>query len=157
MKVSYLTGMEVSASGLAAQRAVMNAAAENLANAQTTRTEKGEPYRRKIATLAEQPVSFAERMVGAAQAASAGGASAGTAGATAGSAATGGSKGAQITRTDPAHLSASAAPAPLQTGTATGVKADITEDPSAFPEIYDPGHPDADENGMVRMPNVDTA
>ncbi len=31
-----------------------------------------------------------------------------------------------------------------------GVEGDDTE----FPLVYNPGHPDADENGMVRMPNV---
>ena len=31
----------------------------------------------------------------------------------------------------------------------------IVEDPSPFREVYDPGHPDADENGIVRMPNVE--
>jgi flagellar basal-body rod protein FlgC len=31
---------------------------------------------------------------------------------------------------------------------------DIVEDQSPFKEIYDPSHPDADEKGMVRLPNV---
>lgn len=31
----------------------------------------------------------------------------------------------------------------------------IVEDQTAFKSVYDPGHPDADENGMVEMPNVD--
>ncbi len=31
----------------------------------------------------------------------------------------------------------------------------IVEDPTPFKSVYDPGHPDADENGMVQMPNVD--
>ena len=31
----------------------------------------------------------------------------------------------------------------------------VTEDTTAGPAVYDPGHPDADENGYVRMPNVD--
>lgn len=31
----------------------------------------------------------------------------------------------------------------------------IVEDQSPFKSVYDPGHPDADENGMVQMPNVD--
>jgi flagellar basal-body rod protein FlgC len=31
----------------------------------------------------------------------------------------------------------------------------IVEDPSPFKEVYDPSNPDADENGIVRMPNVD--
>lgn len=30
----------------------------------------------------------------------------------------------------------------------------IQNDPSPLPQVHDPGHPDADENGMVRMPNV---
>ncbi|HEX16465.1 MAG TPA: flagellar basal body rod protein FlgC [Deltaproteobacteria bacterium] len=31
----------------------------------------------------------------------------------------------------------------------------IVEDGRPFPVVYDPGHPDADERGFVRMPNVD--
>ena len=33
---------------------------------------------------------------------------------------------------------------------------DIVEDPSEFKLIYNPEHPDADENGYVSMPNVDS-
>jgi len=33
--------------------------------------------------------------------------------------------------------------------------AEIKDDPSPFKEVYDPGHPDADERGIVRYPNVD--
>lgn len=31
----------------------------------------------------------------------------------------------------------------------------IVEDQSEFKKVYDPGHPDADEDGYVSMPNVD--
>lgn len=31
----------------------------------------------------------------------------------------------------------------------------IQDDPSPFREVYDPGHPDADERGVVKYPNVD--
>lgn len=31
----------------------------------------------------------------------------------------------------------------------------IVEDQTPFKEVYDPTHPDADENGIVRMPNVE--
>lgn len=31
----------------------------------------------------------------------------------------------------------------------------IVDDPSPYKTVYDPGHPDADEKGYVRMPNVD--
>lgn len=32
---------------------------------------------------------------------------------------------------------------------------DIVKDSSEFERVYKPGHPDADENGYVAMPNVD--
>jgi len=32
---------------------------------------------------------------------------------------------------------------------------DIIDDKSPFKEVYDPGHPDADERGYVKYPNVD--
>ncbi len=31
----------------------------------------------------------------------------------------------------------------------------IVEDPSDLPLVYDPSHPDANEDGYVEMPNVD--
>lgn len=41
------------------------------------------------------------------------------------------------------------------TSTAGGVKVSkIVEDQSPFIDVYDPTHPDADENGYVKMPNV---
>ena len=43
----FFTAMEVSASGLGAERTRMNVAASNLANAQTTRTSGGGPYKRR--------------------------------------------------------------------------------------------------------------
>ena len=42
---------QVSASGLEAQRIRMNVIANNIANAQTTRTEEGGPYRRRAAVF----------------------------------------------------------------------------------------------------------
>ncbi len=41
-------------------------------------------------------------------------------------------------------------------GKVSGVTASkIKEDPTPFNLAYDPAHPDADENGYVRLPNVD--
>lgn len=34
------------------------------------------------------------------------------------------------------------------------VKAEVAEDPRPFNRVYDPDHPDADDEGYVRMPNV---
>lgn len=33
---------------------------------------------------------------------------------------------------------------------------EVVEDKAPFKEVYDPSHPDADQNGIVKMPNVNT-
>jgi flagellar basal-body rod protein FlgC len=62
--MSLFTALSVSASGLAAQRTRAELLAENLANAETTRTPAGGPYRRKDAIFAAEPVAsaFAETL-----------------------------------------------------------------------------------------------
>lgn len=49
----------------------------------------------------------------------------------------------------------------LQAGTAEGKPgvrvSQIRQDPSPFNERYEPGHPDADERGIVKYPNIDLA
>jgi flagellar basal-body rod protein FlgC len=108
-------GLDVSATGLTAQRLRMDVTAENLANAQTTRGANGQPYRRKEVILQEIP---------------------------------NGGFGAQLS-------SAMGA-----VGGARGVGgvqvAQIAEDSTPGKLVYDPGHPDANAQGYVRMPNVDT-
>jgi flagellar basal-body rod protein FlgC len=105
--------LEVSASGLTAERMRMDVVAENLANAQTTRGADGQPYRRKEVVLQER----------AAQ----GGFGAALAGAM-------GARG----------------------GTPGGVQvAQVAVDQTPLKRVYDPGHPDADGDGYVQMPNVD--
>ena len=45
--MNFFTAMEVISSGLTAERVRMNITASNLANAETTRTEAGGPYKRR--------------------------------------------------------------------------------------------------------------
>lgn len=45
--MSFLSSLSVSASGMVAQRFRVNTISENIANAQTTRTPQGGPYRRR--------------------------------------------------------------------------------------------------------------
>ena len=112
--MSMFGGMEISASALTAQRLRMNVTAENLANAQTTKTADGGAYRRKEVTL--QSVAS-------------------------------GGFGAQLSKA----MGGSSGVAP------GGVQATaITEDQTPGKRVYDPSHPDADAQGYVRMPNVDT-
>jgi flagellar basal-body rod protein FlgC len=58
--MDFFTAMEVSASGLSAQRARMNVASSNLANAQTTTTAAGGPYKRKDVVLQSTDVPGTE-------------------------------------------------------------------------------------------------
>ena len=53
--MSLLSALSVSASGMAAQRTRAELLVENLANAETTRTPQGGPYRRKDAVFAPEP------------------------------------------------------------------------------------------------------
>ena len=54
--VDFFAAMEVSASGLAAERTRMNVSASNLANAQTTQTAAGGPYKRHDVVLSSAAV-----------------------------------------------------------------------------------------------------
>jgi len=104
--------MDASASALTAGRLRMDLIANNLANINTTRTDEGGPYRRKVATQAERRETFQDLLDRAAG------------------------------RNVP----------PVGAGV---VITSITEDPAPFQMKYDPGHPDANEEGWVQMPNVD--
>jgi flagellar basal-body rod protein FlgC len=55
--MSLFSAMSVSASGMAAERTRAELLVENLANAETTRTPEGGPYRRKDAVFASQPMA----------------------------------------------------------------------------------------------------
>jgi flagellar basal-body rod protein FlgC len=64
--MNFLTAMETSSSGLAAQRFRMNIISSNLANAETTRTPEGGPYRRRDVIFGALPAprSFEEELRG---------------------------------------------------------------------------------------------
>src|SRR5262245_27938867 len=64
MAIDLFTAIDVSASGLAAQRTRMNVASANLANVSTTRTEDGGPYRRKDVVLGAEPSFDGEAISG---------------------------------------------------------------------------------------------
>jgi flagellar basal-body rod protein FlgC len=110
--MSLFGGLEISASGLTAERLRMDVTAENLANAQTTRGADGQPYRRKEVVLQESAGSFGASLSAAMDNGSSGG-------------------GVQV----------------------AGV---VQDNATPLKRIYDPGHPDADAQGYVSMPNVDT-
>lgn len=130
MKLSPLfSGMNVSVSGLAAQRQRLNTIAENIANAETTRTPDGGPYRRKQVALTAS-TEFSQELDALTTVHN------------------------KLRQTNPNHIAGKTLTPSSETEFA-GVTASVVEDASPFREVYDPGHPDADENGMVKLPNVD--
>lgn len=121
--MNYLNALNISGSGLTAQKLRMDIMAQNVANSDVTRTQAGGPYRRRLTVLQSVDESGFKKALAQA---SAGGAGAGRRGG-----------GRDMT---------------VNSG---GVKvAMIFEDQSDFIPVYDPTHPDADEEGYVLMPNV---
>ncbi|NLG19506.1 MAG: flagellar basal body rod protein FlgC [Fibrobacter sp.] len=125
------SGFEISASGMRAQRIRQNAISSNLANMETTRTDKGGPYRRQFVVFTADSDRSDVRLLNREPSLS------GT-----------------VTNID--HL-------PVPSGRFTkderffgnGVNvAEIREDSRPPRMVYDPAHPDADENGYVAMPNI---
>ena len=64
--MDFLTSLKISSSGLKANRKRMGAISSNIANAQTTRTPEGGPYRKKEVVFGSEPArdSFAEILEG---------------------------------------------------------------------------------------------
>ena len=105
----FFKSMQISSTGLAAQRLRMNVLSSNLANAQTTRTPEGGPYRRQDIVLSAVPTStpFKDYL-----------------------------DDTMLTQLKKVKV------------------VDIHQDLKPPKEVFDPNHVDADENGYVKMPNI---
>ncbi len=117
--MSIMSTLNISASGMSAQRTRMDIIAQNVANVNTTRDEDGNPYRR-------QTVVFEEL--------------------------------SNKNRDFDSYLTAQKTGLNYRRSEGTGVKiSSIVEDhATAMKKVYDPSHPDADEDGYVTYPNVNT-
>ena len=141
--------MAIAASGLSAQRQRMETVASNLANAETTRGADGQPYRRRVAVL--QPATAETQLFGALT-------PGGMSGTVSNPVPPFGTPAYRV----PALAGRSPFDAPLgqqvpigRDDGLHGVRvAEVREDASEGPLVYEPGHPDADANGYVRYPNV---
>lgn len=107
--MSMFGAIDAAASGLTAERLRMDVISNNIANANTTRTAEGGPYRRRVVVFEPrtgQEFGFSKALANE-----------------------------------------------MKPG--NGVRAvDITTDNTPFRTIYDPSHPDANQNGYVEMPNL---
>lgn len=61
--MSFFNSINVSASGLTAERLRMDLISENIANANTTRTPSGGPYRRKVPIFRAQEANAFEQLL----------------------------------------------------------------------------------------------
>ncbi|MBA3035515.1 MAG: flagellar basal body rod protein FlgC [Desulfobacterium sp.] len=62
--MNFVQSLGISSSGLYAQRKRMDVIAENLSNIETTRTEKGGPYRRKMIAMGAEPIDDFDEVLG---------------------------------------------------------------------------------------------
>ncbi len=61
--MAFLSSMNVVGSGLTAQQLRLDVISENITNINTTRTEDGGPYRRKVVVMEEKPMNSRFREV----------------------------------------------------------------------------------------------
>lgn len=116
--MSFFNAMNVSATGLTAQRLRMDVISENIANVNTTRTQEGGPFQRKhvlFQEITETPFTALFRNV----------------------------------------FDGEGPHTHRGIGQGYGVRVEsIVRDQTEGPMIFDPGHPDADAEGYVRLPNI---
>jgi len=107
--MDFMTALDIGASGLSAERTNINVISMNLANAKTTRTVMGGPYRRKAAVMAATDVD------------------------------------------DPFSKAMNSA----LDREVKGVRVmGIAQDRRPLKRVYEPGHPDANEEGYVFYPDI---
>ena len=117
--MAFFSSMNIVGSGMTAQQARLDVISENITNMNTTRTEAGGAYRRKITVMEAESGKdgFRKALSNAAR------------------------RGRTVSNRGYEQ--------------AGGVRiVEIAEDQSELPLVYDPTHPDANEEGYVEMPNV---
>ena len=111
--MGMFTAFDINASGMTAERFRMDIISQNMANTNTTRTEDGTPYRRKVVVFEEKNSQTPFHQV--------------------------------LNRATDRY-----------SGTGVKVSGGYEETWTEGNMVYDPSHPDADENGYVHYPNVTT-
>lgn len=125
MSENIFSSFDISGQGMSVQRMRLSATARNIANANTTKSIDGQPYKREVVVVRAIPDSPFEEKMGYF---------------------------ISMDKTSKEHApTAKQGTYPpdydvLQARTAT--------DNSPPRIVYDPYHPDADENGYVKMPNI---
>ncbi len=122
--------IDISSRGLSVQRQKMNVTAENIANAETTETPGGGPYRRKRVVVEEAATgtSFRHEMNRA---------------------------NVRLYRTDDQHIKERGLRINRETDVPVVQGEPLQDSESSYRLIHDPSHPHADEEGYVKMPDIE--
>ncbi len=128
--MDLINASKISGTALAAHRYKLNVIAENLANVDTTRTEEGGPYRRKMVIFKGDDIESFKSVI---------------------------EKKQEKKATMGIEFSPIEFDSDKKEDRGTGVKVDqVVRSQEDFRLVYEPSHPDADpDTGYVRMPNVD--
>jgi flagellar basal-body rod protein FlgC len=124
------SNIKISGSGMSVQRRKMDVVAENIANAETTSTEEGGPYRRRRVEVeaASEKLPF-QTVLKNSQ--------------------------ASLTRTRKRHIAGMPSGIRRQEIVSIANSKEVVEGPDASKLIYDPSHPDANDEGYVEMPDIE--
>jgi flagellar basal-body rod protein FlgC len=125
------SGLNISASGMRAERIRQNVISSNIANVETTRTDKGGPYKRQFVVVEAGSDRRDARLLNK-------------------------EPGLEGATTNENHLPIPPSDLPRDErffGNGVTVS-EIREDSRPPRLVYDPAHPDADAKGYVAMPNV---
>jgi flagellar basal-body rod protein FlgC len=128
--MDLLNASRISGTALAAHRTKLNVIAENLANVDTTRTEEGGPYRRKMVIFKGDDIDSFQSVLEKKQARK---------------------------KVGDIELAPIEFEDEVKPDNGNGVRVDeIVKSQEDFRLVYNPAHPDADpRTGYVQMPNVD--
>jgi len=121
-------GFKISARGLSVQRTRMNLIAENIANAETTRTENGQPFKRKFISITQNE----KGLNGLNQQ----------------------QPTLKMQTTNGDHIPFINPDNSLVGGSTSGLDYKINEDTTQGELIFMPNHPDANEEGYVESTNI---
>ena len=121
------SGFNISAKGLSTQRKKMDIIAENIANAETTRTDRGTPYKRKFLKTTSEDNTPLLSSIPQPQ--------------------------LKLFTTKQEHIMDSINISNPKNNSAD-LNSEVVEDGSLGELIFMPSHPDADENGYVETSNV---
>ena len=132
--MGFLSNLDIAVSGMSAQRLRLDIISQNVANATTTRTSDGTPYVRQCVVFSEKNQydnlsikEFIHRK----------------------------SQGLPTEESGFGSVLDMTLQQRRERSGAGVVVSEIVKDPTPLTPVYDPSHPDADEDGYYYLPNVD--